>query len=58
MFTKGQSVTQVLPAAIQGEVAGFSLDQETGTVLVLVSYTDAQNETQSRYFQQPELTAS
>jgi len=55
MFTKGQSVTQVLPAAIQGEVAGFSLDQETGTVLVLVSYTDAQNETQSRYFQQSEL---
>lgn len=54
-FTKGQTVTQVLPAPISGEVAGFSLDQENGEVLVLVTYTDAQGETQSRYFKQSEL---
>lgn len=55
MFTKGQTVTQVLPAAIQGEVAGFSLDQENGEVLVLVNYTDADGVAQSRYFKQSEL---
>jgi len=55
MFTKGQTVTQVLPAPIVGEVAGFSLDQENGEVLVLVNYTDAEGETQSRYFKQSEL---
>ena len=55
MFTKGQTVAQVLPAPIEGQVAGFSLDQENGEVLVLVSYTDAEGETQSRYFKQSEL---
>lgn len=55
MFTKGQAVTQVLPAPITGTVAGFSLDQENGEVLVLVSYTDAEGNVQSRYFKQSEL---
>jgi hypothetical protein len=55
-FTKGQSVKQVLPAPIEGTVAGFSLDQENGEVLVLVEYTDADNQTHSRYFKQSELS--
>jgi len=55
MFTKGQTVTQVLPAPISGEVAGFSLDQENGEVLVLVSYKDADGESQTRYFKQSDL---
>lgn len=56
-FTKGQAVAQVLPAAIEGEVAGFSLDQETGEVLVLVAYEDSEGEKQSRYFRQSDIAA-
>jgi len=55
MFTKGQTVTQVLPAPIEGTVGGFSLDQETGEVLVLVNFTDADGNEQSRYFAQSQL---
>lgn len=55
MFTKGQIVKQVVPAPIEGEVAGFSLDQENGEVLVLVSYVDIDGEVHSRYFKQSEL---
>lgn len=39
-FTKGQKVQQVLPAPIVGEVVGFSVDQETGAVLVRVEWAD------------------
>lgn len=56
-FTKGQAVAQVLPAPIEGEVAGFSLDQETGEVLVLVAYKDSEGEQQSRYFRQSDIAA-
>ena len=55
MFTKGQTVTQVLPAPITGEVAGFALDQENGEVIVLVNYKDVEGNEQSRYFRQSEL---
>lgn len=55
MLTKGQTVTQILPAPITGEVAGFSLDQENGEVMVLVTYKDADGNAQSRYFKQSEL---
>lgn len=58
MFTKGQTVTQVLPAPIEGTVTGFSLDQENGEVLVLVSFKDAEGNDQSRYFKQSEVTAA
>ena len=54
-FTKGQAVTQVLPEPIAGEVAGFALDQDTGDVIVLVEYTDANGELHSRYFRQEEI---
>lgn len=54
-FVKGQTVTQVVPAPITGEVAGFSLDQENGEVLVLVAYKDANGEDQTRYFKQSEI---
>ena len=57
-FTKGQTVSQIIAAPIVGEVAGFSLDQENGEVLVLVNYTDVDGETQSRYFKQSEIAAA
>lgn len=58
MFTNGQKVTQVLHAPIEGTVAGFGFDPVTGTVTVLVNYTDSEGNEQQRYFQQSELTAS
>jgi len=54
-FTKGQAVTQVVPAPIQGEVAGFGFDPDTGNITVLVNYTDVNGNEQHRYFQQSEL---
>ena len=54
-FIKGDSVVQVLPAAIEGKVAGFSLDQDTGEVVVLVSYVDADDNEHTRYFKQDQL---
>ena len=47
-----------MPAAIEGEVAGFSLDQDTGEVIVLVAYTDAEGNEQTRYFQQSQVTSA
>ena len=58
MFTNGQKVTQIMHAPIEGTVAGFGFDPSTGTVTVLVSYTDAEGNDQQRYFQQSELAAS
>ena len=46
-FKKGDSVIQVLPAPIKGTVDGFALDQDTGEVKVLVSYTDSEGNVQS-----------
>lgn len=57
-FTKGQAVSQIITAPIVGEVAGFSLDQENGEVIVLVNYTDIDGNEQSRYFRQSEITAA
>ncbi len=54
-FTKGQAVTQIIPAPITGTVAGFSLDQENGEVIVLVEYTDTDGNDHSRYFRQDEI---
>jgi hypothetical protein len=50
-FKRGDKVVQIVPAPIEGEVAGFSLDQDTGEVIVLVAYTDA-------YFQQSQIDAA
>ena len=55
MFTQGQAVTQILPAPIQGNVAGFGFDPNTGNVTVLVVYKDAEGNEQQRYFNQSEL---
>ena len=54
LFSKGDKVTQVLPAPIAGTVEGFALDQTTGTVTVLVSYTEA-GKAHKRYFKESEL---
>ena len=58
MFTKGQEVVQILPSPFAGTVAGFSLDQENGEVLVLVEYTDADGNVHNRYFRQSEVVAA
>jgi hypothetical protein len=57
MFTKGQEVSQIIQAPIVGKVAGFSLDQENGEILVLVAYTDIDGAEQTRYFKQSEVAA-
>ena len=57
MFAKNDSVIQVMPAPIKGTVSGFSVDQETGKVLVGVQWPDADGSTHSRYFEQAELEA-
>lgn len=54
-FKKGDAVTQILPAPISGVVAGFSLDQDTGEVLVLVNSVDADGIENTRYFKQSEV---
>ena len=55
-FINGQEVTQILPLPIIGTVAGFSVDQNTGEVKVLVNTADDQgNIIHSRYFSQEEL---
>jgi hypothetical protein len=57
-FKKGDKVVQVMPAPVEGEVAGFSLDQDTGEVIVLVSSVDADGVEHSRYFKQSEIQAA
>ena len=58
MFINGQSVTQILPTAIKGTVAGFGFDPNTGNVTVLVNYTDAEGNAHQQYFQQSDLEAT
>jgi hypothetical protein len=55
-FAKGAAVRQVVPT-VEGNVMGYSVDQETGDVLVLVEWTDADGETHSRYFKEGELAS-
>lgn len=57
-FKKGDAITQVLPAPIQGTVEGFALDQDTGEVKILVNYSDANGNIQSGYFSQSAFTTS
>ena len=54
-FVQGQAVTQILPAPIQGVVESFAFDPKTANITVLVSYKDAEGNTQQRYFNQSEL---
>ena len=54
-FSKGQQVKlkAVLP---QGEVKSFRMDED-GVVYCLISWTDADGKTQTRWFQESDLTA-
>jgi hypothetical protein len=56
-FKKGDAVTQVVPAPIEGTVEGFALDQDTGEVKILVEYSDSEGNTHSGYFSQSDFTA-
>ena len=58
MFKKGDKVTQVVAAAITGEVIGFALDQESGQVQAMVEYTDPAGDVHTRFFEQGELVAT
>lgn len=54
-FPKGTQVKQIV-TPVEGVVEGFQVDQETGEVLMLVKWTDADGE-HSRYFKQSEIEA-
>ncbi len=54
-FAKGTQVKQIVKA-IEGEVAGFSIDQETGDRQVLVKWTDDDGE-HARYFNETDIEA-
>ena len=58
MFKKGDKVTQIVPAAITGEVIGFALDQESGQVQAMVEYTDPEGDVHTRHFEQTDLIAT
>ena len=57
MFKKGDKVSQVLPAPVVGEVAGFDVDQETGTLQVRIEWTDANGDVNVRHFNPDQLQA-
>jgi len=57
-FKKGDAVRQITPAPVTGNVAAFSVDQETGDVQYLVEWLDADGATQSRYFNDEQLEAA
>lgn len=52
-FKKGDTVRQIVPI-IEGTVAGFQIDQETGARLILVEWQDGEGVTQ-RYFDENQL---
>lgn len=55
IFPKGTQVEQIVNP-IKGTVTGFSVDQETGEVQILVEWTDTDGD-HSRYFTQDQLQA-
>lgn len=55
-FVKGSIVKQVIPAVIDWTVEGYAVDQETGAVLNLCSYTDEEGVYHSRYFSDAEIS--
>ena len=57
-FKKGDVVRQVMPAPIEGTVTGFSVDQETGKVLTLVEFKDAEGDVAENYFQPDQIEAA
>ena len=56
-FTQGQEVSQIIAAPITGTVEKFSFDENTGEIVVLVSYKDADGNNQQRYFKETEIAA-
>lgn len=43
---------------INGEVVGYQVDQNTGDLLVLVQWLDADGENHQRYFKESDLVAA
>lgn len=56
-FNKGDKVAQVLPAPIVGTIESFNFDEGTRQIKNLVTWTDAEGNTHSRYFTDEELTS-
>lgn len=56
-FIQGQEVSQIIAAPIVGTVEKFAFDENTGEIVFLVSYTDADGEDQTRYFKETEIAA-
>jgi hypothetical protein len=52
-FSKGTKVKQIIKP-VEGEVTGFTVDQETGDVQVLVAWTDDDGD-HARYFKESDL---
>jgi hypothetical protein len=57
-FKNGDSVTQVLPAAVTGTVARFVFDQTSGEISYIVASTDADGVVHERVFAEAALEAS
>lgn len=53
---KGTQVRQIM-TPIQGTVAGFQVDNETGDVQLLVEWVGPDGETHSKYFREAEVEA-
>lgn len=55
-FKKGDEVVQIVKP-IQGVVDGFQVDQETGSLLVNIVWSD-ENGDHSKFFTEEDLTAA
>jgi hypothetical protein len=55
-FKKGDEVVQVIKP-IQGVVDGFQVDQETGSLLVHISWTDEDGGEHGKFFTEEDLAA-
>lgn len=51
---KGTKVRQVVPV-IEGVVAGYSVDQESGDTLLLVEWQDGDGNVSSKFFKESEV---
>ena len=51
---KGTKVRQIVPV-IEGTVESYSVDQESGNILMLVVWEDADGNEQSKYFKESEV---
>jgi hypothetical protein len=55
-FKKGDAVAQIVQP-IQGVVDSFQVDQETGSLLVHISWVDADGGEHGKFFLEEDLTA-